>query len=253
MVLLVGNWKMAPEKAKDALSLAKKVQVLARTHKKNIKMVICVPGVHLSALSKVVKAPLSIGGQGISPSNEIAQTGRESAGMIASYGASYCIVGHSESRARGESDTDVAHAIQLLLQKKVTPIVCIGEKERDAHGWYLSNVKSQVEAVIGALPKQLLKKLVFAYEPVWAIGKDALREATAVECREMIIFIRKIIADASDEKVAKAVPILYGGSVDENNGASFIDQGEADGLLPGRLSLDPKRFALLAKTLSFIA
>lgn len=253
MVLLVGNWKMAPEKAKDALVLAKKTLAIARSYKKNVKTIVCVPSIHLPVLTKAIKVPLFLGGQTVAANSEIAQTGLQSAGMLASYGATHCIVGHSESRARGESDADVANAVTALLQKKITPIICIGEKERDAHGWYLSTVKSQVESIIATLPKPMLKKLIFAYEPVWAIGKDALREATTVECREMIIFIRKIIADNADQKIANMIPILYGGSVDEKNGASFVDQGQADGLLPGRLSLDGKRFALLAKSLNFIA
>jgi triosephosphate isomerase len=253
MILLVGNWKMAPEKSTDALVLAKKTLEIAKTYKKNIKTVICVPAIHLPFLTKSVKNTLSIGGQGISSSIEIAQTGLISAGMLKSYGATYCIVGHSESRSRGESDTDVLGSAGFILQKGITPIICVGEKERDNHGWYLSTVKSQVETVILGLPKAQLKKIVFAYEPIWAIGSNAAREATVAECREMVIFIRKVISDATDIKTANSISILYGGSVNEQNAPSFILEGGAEGLLVGRVSLDAKRFGQLAKVLSKIS
>ncbi len=251
MILLVGNWKMAPEKSTEAITLAKKTLAIARTYKK-IKIVSCVPAIHLPFIAKQIKTTLAFGGQSVASSPDIAQTGLTSAGMIKSYGAQYCIVGHSESRARGESDESVATQTQNLLQKKITPIVCVGEKERDAHGWYLSAVKDQVEKVVSAIQKSQLKQLVIAYEPIWAIGSKAVREATPIECREMVIFIRKVIADLVGEKESQKVTILYGGSVNEQNAASFITEGGAQGFLVGRVSLDARRFGLLAKNIAIL-
>jgi triosephosphate isomerase len=253
MILLIGNWKMAPEKSTEALALGKKTLDIARAYKKNLKTVICVPSIHLPMLVKNIKNTLFIGGQSISSNVEIAQTGLISAGMLKSYGASYCLVGHSESRARGETDVQVLEATNLLLQKKIIPVICVGEKERDAQGWYLSTVKEQVEKIILGVPKASLKNMVFAYEPIWAIGSNAAREATVVECREMIIFIRKVIADVTDQKTANSVSILYGGSVNEQNAASFIVEGSANGLLVGRVSLDSKKFGILAKSLALVS
>jgi triosephosphate isomerase (TIM) len=253
MILLIGNWKMAPEKSTEALIIAKKTFEIAKTYKKIIKTVVCVPSIHIPLLSKNIKTTLFIGGQGVASSTEVAQTGLTSAGMLKSYGATYCIVGHSESRARGENDQQVLEATNLLLQKKILPIICVGEKERDSHGWYLSAVKEQVEKIISNLPKANLKKIIFAYEPIWAIGSNAARESTASECREMIIFIRKVIADVVGHKVANSIPVLYGGSVNEQNAPSFILEGGADGLLVGRVSLDIKKFNALAKSLALIS
>jgi triosephosphate isomerase len=188
----------------------------------------------------------------VSGSAEIAQTGLMSAGMLRSYGASYCIVGHSESRARGQSDDQVLSATNLLLQKKIIPVVCVGEKERDNHGWYLSAVKDQVEKIVLGVPRTAVKGLVFAYEPIWAIGSGAAREATVAECREMIIFIRKVITDVIDQKTANSISIVYGGSVNEQNARSFIAEGSANGLLVGRVSLDSKKFGILAKSLALV-
>jgi triosephosphate isomerase len=117
----------------------------------------------------------------------------------------------------------------------------------------LSSVKEQVEKIVSNIPRNQIKSLIFAYEPIWAIGSAAAREATVDESREMIIFIRKVIADAVDEKIANSISILYGGSVNEQNASSFISLGGADGLLVGRTSLDAKRFGLLAKTLALIS
>lgn len=253
MILLIGNWKMSPEKSVDALSLGKKTLEIARSHKKSLKIVVCTPAIHLPLLTKNIKTTLFVGGQSVSSSTEIAQTGYISVGMLKSYGSSYCIVGHSESRARGETDQQVVDATNLLVQKKIIPVICVGEKERDAQGWYLSAVKEQVEKVVLNVPKTSLKNLVFAYEPIWAIGSGAAREATVAECREMIIFIRKVIADAVDQKTANSISIIYGGSVNEQNATSFVIEGGANGLLVGRVSLDSKKFGVLAKSLALIA
>lgn len=249
MILLIGNWKMAPGKASDALSLAKKTLLIARKYKK-IKIISCIPSIHIPFITKQIKTTLSFGAEGVASTAEIAQTGLISSGMLKSYGVQYCIVGHSESRARGETDDEVVAATGALLQKKIIPVVCVGERERDAHGWYLSTVKGQIEKVVSGLQKVQIKQLVIAYEPIWAIGSNAVREATASECLEMIIFIRKVIADMVGEKESQKVTILYGGSVSEQNAASFITDGGAQGFLVGRVSLDARRFGLLAKNIA---
>jgi triosephosphate isomerase len=253
MILLVGNWKMAPNKSTEAINLAKKIALSSKTYKKSINTVVCAPYIHLPALVKNIKTGISFGGQNVAFSEEVAQTGLINSSMLKSYGASYCIVGHSEVRARGETDEQILSSTVSLLQKNIIPVVCVGEKERDNHGWYLSSVKEQVEKVFLGVPKNQIKKIVLAYEPVWAIGKNAAREATVAESREMIMFIRKVIADITDEKTAKNINILYGGSVNEENASAFILEGGAQGLLVGRVSLDAKRFASLMKSLSMIA
>lgn len=250
-MILIGNWKMAPEKQTDAITLFKKTLALARTYK-SITFVSCVPSFHLPFLAKQSQKTLSLGGQDISGSTEIAHTGLVNAGMLKSYGGSYCIVGHSEQRALGKTDEQVSTEIQTLLQKKIIPIICVGERERDAHGWYLSAVKEQVEKALSGLTPSQVKSLIIAYEPVWAIGKHAVREATPLECREMVIFIRRIIADSFGEKESQKVTIVYGGSVNETNATSFVTEGGVQGFLVGRISIEPTRFGKLAKQLSLV-
>ncbi len=249
MKVLVGNWKMAPDTLKGAVDLAKKTSTIAKTHKKNLQVIIAVPFPHISLVTKNVKN-LGIAAQNISSTINIASTGSVNAAMLKSYGVSYSIVGHSESRALGDTNEMTNEQIKRLLEKKITPILCIGEKSRDAQGWYLSAIKEQIEIALEGVLKASVKKMIIAYEPVWAIGKNASREATPHECFEMIIFIRKIISDIYDEKIAAHIPVLYGGSVDEDNANTFTTDGGADGLLVGRVSLDAKRFSKLAANIS---
>lgn len=250
MLYVIGNWKMAPEKQAQAVDLVKKTNSIAKQYKKDITTIICPPVVFISTVVKYAKAPLIIGAQGVAESDSVAQTALISAGMIKDAGAHYCIIGHSEMRARGDSNASIKEQINRLLEKKINPILCIGEKARDAQGWYLSEVKEQLEtAFIGILPAQL-KKILIAYEPVWAIGSKATRAASPLECREMVIFIRKVLADMYDEKTAKTIAVLYGGSADEFNAKNFTTEGGVQGFLIGRVSLDAKRFGALAKAIT---
>jgi len=246
--LLALNWKMAPEKPTDAIRLAKSVAALSKKYKKNISFIACPPFVHLAAVAKASKA-FRVGGQLVAADSTEAQTGLISAGMLKASGAQYCIVGHSEARARGENNEVVAQQIARLVEKKIIPIACVGERARDTQGWYLSEVKDQVESILSALPRAALRQLIIAYEPVWAIGVRAERVATPAECREMIIYIRKVIADTCGAKASESVTIVYGGSVDEKNARTFLTEGAAQGHLVGRASLDVKRLGALAASL----
>ncbi len=250
MLYLIGNWKMAPEKGPQAMDLVKKSQAIAKQYKNSLITIVCPPGIFVPLAVKNAKMPLLVGSQGVAGLEMVAQTGKVSAGMLKDAGACYCIVGHSEMRARGDSNADVKAQLDRLMEKKIIPILCIGEKSRDAQGWYLSEVKEQLETAFADKEAAQAKKIIIAYEPVWAIGSGALRSATSTECREMIIFMRKFLTDKYDEKTAKMVPIVYGGSADEVNARSFIDEGEAQGFLVGRVSLEPKRMAALAKVMS---
>jgi triosephosphate isomerase (TIM) len=248
-LLIVANWKMAPEKGTEAIKLAKATRVVAAKLAKKLSLVICAPSIYIPSLVSVSKL-LKIGGQSVAGIAEVAQTGLISAGMLKSAGAKYAIVGHSEERARGATNEAVRMQLVRVLEAGLNPILCVGEKNRDTQGWYLSEVKDQLESALSGMPRKAISKMVIAYEPVWAIGKDAVREATPVECHEMAIYIRKIITDMFGPNAVGAARILYGGSVDEKNAKRFIIEGTAQGLLVGRVSLDPKRFAALLSSVA---
>jgi triosephosphate isomerase len=161
--------------------------------------------------------------------------------MVSSIGASYVIIGHSERRAMGEDNSIVNKKILLALKNKLTPVLCVGEKERDHNGFYLSFVKNQIHECLASVSKSQIKNIVIAYEPIWAIGADASRTAEVSEFIEMSIFIKKVISDLYDIKIAHSMRVLYGGSVHPENALSFLVEGNADGLLVGRDSLNPKK------------
>jgi triosephosphate isomerase len=172
--------------------------------------------------------------------------------MIASWKVNFVLIGHSERRAMGETDAFINQKVLSAIKHGATPILCVGEKVRDEHGFFLRTVEEQLKNALVGVSKSALERLVIAYEPLWAIGKDATREATAEECREMVIFIKKVISDMLGGKPKILPRILYGGSVNELNAYEFIQAG-ADGLLPGRLSLEPKKMQKLIRSLSVIA
>lgn len=249
MILLVGNWKMAPEKPEQAGKLAKEILVIAKKYKKTVQFIVCPTFVHLSIVVKQAKELLLVGAQSVAPVITPAHTGLVSAPQLKALGVQYCIAGHSESRARGETNEMVLEQTKRLIEKKIIPIICIGEKTRDAHGWYLSEIKDQLDGLLSVISKSALKSVVLAYEPIWAIGANAQREASPAECREMVIYMRKLISDVHGEKFAAGMIIIYGGSVNEQNAKYFITEGTVQGLLVGRVSLDPKRYELLARSL----
>jgi len=249
MTLLIGNWKMAPEKVEQAEKLAKDTLAIAKKHKKNVQFIVCPSFVHLGAVAKQTKTVLALGAQSVAGVVAPANTGLVSAPQLKGLGVQYVLVGHSESRDRGDTNELILEQTTRLIEKKIIPIVCIGEKTRDAQGWYLGVVKDQLDGLLSSIPKAAFKNIIIAYEPIWAIGVNAEREATPAECREMVIYIRKLISDVHGEKFAAAISIVYGGSVNEHNARTFVTEGDVQGLLVGRVSLEPKRYELLAKSL----
>ena len=125
----------------------------------------------------------------------------------------------------------------------LTPILCVGEPQRDTTGNHFQFVREQVLESLGGIPRSALARIVIAYEPVWAIGKDAVRGATPEEAEEMIIFIKKVISEHFNLKTYPETQMLYGGSVDSKNAEAFLERSVVDGFLVGRASLDSKNFS----------
>lgn len=237
--LIIGNWKMNPEKGEEAIFLAKKVD------KKDA--VIAPPFVFLSAVKKKIKNA-KLAAQDVFWETEGSYTGEISPLQLKNLGVKYVILGHSERRALGETNEDVRKKIGACIKYLITPIVCVGETVRDESGNYLSFVKTELEEIFSGFPKTILSKIVIAYEPIWAIGKNAEREATPVEAEEMAIFIKKVLADVFDDKAARSLKIIYGGSVNPKNASTFLREKNISGLLVGRDSLDPIKFNEILKT-----
>ena len=246
MKYIIGNWKMYPKTLKEAKTIFSEHKRAARSIKRT-KVIVCPPSVFIAPVitAKGLSKRILVGAQDTFGEIEGAHTGEVSPTMIASLGATHVIIGHSERRARGETDNEVSRKIALAIEKKLTVILCVGEKTRDDTGEYFGVVREQLRASLAGVPKNASKHLIVAYEPIWAIGAKALRAATPSDLHEMSILIRRQLVEHFGKTAGFKVPILYGGSVDERNAEGFLTQGGVDGLLIGRVSLDPQKFGAI--------
>ncbi len=231
---------MNPLTSKEAVKLFTDIAKNLTTTK-NVDVVICAPFVYLESLKKISKK-ISLGTQDAFWQEKGAFTGEISVKMLSNIGVKYIILGHSERRSLGENNIDINRKIKAVLSAGLTPIVCVGDTERDENHGYFNVVKNQVEECLNGIKKDLLEKIIVAYEPVWALSTTIPRkDATAEDSQEMVVFIKKVLADKFGVKT-KMPRIIYGGSANDKNCADFLTNGGVEGLLPGAASLDPKKF-----------
>jgi triosephosphate isomerase len=234
---------MNPVMAKDAdklfTDISKNVSKI-----KNTIIAVCPPFIFLDRLKSISKRTkkILIGAQNLAKEEQGAFTGEVSSLMLVSMGVWYVILGHSERRTIGESNLDINKKIKLALASGLIPVLCVGEIVRDEEHGYFNIVKSQIEECLSGVSKNLISKIIIAYEPVWALSttKDR-KDATPGDSLEMVIFIRKVLSDKFGVE-SSGMKILYGGKVDEKNASDFLVSGGVDGLLVGRASLDAKKF-----------
>ncbi len=248
-MLIVGNWKAHVEskvKAKALYSSAKRLVA-----KGDCEIVVAPPFPFIGSLApqKPLKKDVGLAAQDVSITVGGAETGEVTAGLLKELGVSYVIVGHSERRARGESNEVVAEKTQHVLAHGMTPILCVGERERDDEAAYLKEVRGQISAVFGKLSAKERLATVIAYEPVWAIGKSGTEAITAQDLGEMILYFRKVLAEFMPGRANQKVRIIYGGSVDAQNIRGLAGGSGVDGFLSGRASTDVAGFSALVKAL----
>lgn len=247
--IVVANWKMNPLSEKEARVLFEKSKQVSKKYK-NSKIIVCPPFPFLFIGLKNTNKSFFLGSQNVAPFLDKPLTGEISPLMLKNMGVSHTIVGHSERRSQGESNKVINEKILNLLKFKLIPILCVGETKRDKDGFYLSLIGEQIKTCLLGVSRSNMNNIIIAYEPIWAIGKNAEREATFTEFVEIKIYIKKILSDIYGGKIAHSVPILYGGSVNPMNALSFIQEGEADGLLVGRDSLNSKKFEAIIKAVN---
>ena len=244
--LFCGNWKLFGTLA-ESVSLA--TGVSDATASVTDADVAVAPGfVALATVAERLRgSKLGVAAQDSYWEPKGAFTGEVAVQQIADAGARYVIVGHSERRQFfGETDETVARKTQAALQAGLTPIVCIGETlaERDG-GKTLERVGSQFAGALGGLEPAQLARVVIAYEPVWAIGTG--RNASPAQAVEVHRFIRGRLQERLDPAAARAVRILYGGSVKPDNVAALMTDPDIDGALVGGASLTVDSFAKIVK------
>jgi len=247
-MLIVANWKAAVEsldKAKKLLALAKRLVKQTR-----ITIVLVPPAPYLGLLASSNKSKVEFGAQDVSVTTGGAQTGEVSAQIIASVGARYVIIGHSERRARGETLEDIAQKMQHAVAHDLIPILCVGEQERDENAAYLALLRQQITSALEPLTQKERMSVVIAYEPIWAIGKTAADAITSADLQEMMLYIRKILSDLVPGRANARIPILYGGSAEAGNIRELAGGSRVDGFLVGHASVDLKMFSELVKALA---
>jgi len=243
-ILVIGNWKMNPGSRKDALKLIKLFNA-ACAKNKNISAVIAPPFPYLSLVTP--KKQLKLCAQSFDV--EMPLTGGISIPMLKDLKVSYVIVGHSERRAHGETDTQIGVKVTVATQDALKVVVCVGEKERDHSGKYFGTVEAQVLAALKNVTRSQLVNIVIAYEPIWAISSGDGRGETATPdtAHEMKLFIQKVLVGKYGRAAALRVPIIYGGSVNPENASALLG-GEVDGFLVGGASIKADAFISILKT-----
>lgn len=219
---------------------------------KKVNVVLCPPALFLLALSGNgnKQSNITLGAQDAFWESSGPYTGQISATMLRQAGIKYVILGHSEMRALGETDEMINRKLRASLGEGLWVILCVGERTRDQHGFYLKTLKQQVEDALRGVNKRQLAGLIVAYEPLWAVG--AKRADTPADFLEQAIFIRKVVSGLAGSAAAKNLLVFYGGSVSPKNVADFLTLGQADGLLVGRESLRADHFIEILKLANMV-
>jgi len=248
--LIAGNWKMNLNHL-EAIAVTQKLSYsLDDKDYDAVDVTVLPPFTDIRSVQTLIdgdRLRLTYGAQDISPDASGAFTGDISGSMLNKLGCTFVVVGHSERRAiHNEGDEIVNKKIKAVLANEMTPIFCIGEELaiREA-GTHVEHVLNQVRAGLKGFHKPDLKKIVFAYEPVWAIGTG--KTATPEDAQEVCAAIRAELIKIGSEEIAEAARILYGGSVKSANIVEIMKQEDVDGALVGGASLDPEEFARIAR------
>ena len=240
--IVAGNWKMNMN-LQDGIALAKELNETLTAEKPNCGVVICTPFIHLASIAQFLNQDIiGLGAENCADKEKGAFTGEVSAEMVKSTGAQYVILGHSERREYYKETPEILKEKVLLAQKNGLKVIfCIGESlaEREA-GKQNEVVKAELEGSVFNLAEEDFRKIVIAYEPIWAIGTG--KTATAEQAEEIHAYIRSIIAEKYGQAVADDTTILYGGSCKASNAPELFAKPDIDGGLIGGASLKAADF-----------
>lgn len=239
--IIAGNWKMnkTPEETIVFIEQLKKLVVGSEN-----EIIICVPYIDLLAAIKFCEATnIKVGAQNMHYKSNGAYTGEVAPEMLTSIGCEYVIIGHSERRMYyNETDQDVNLKIKSAFENGLKPIVCVGESlEQREQGLTNDIISNQTRLALEGIEEEQVKRIIFAYEPIWAIGTG--KTASNDDANDAIKTIRNQIANLYNQEVADEVIIQYGGSVKSSNAKGLFEMSDIDGGLVGGASLDPEEFA----------
>ena len=240
--IVAGNWKMNTT-LPEGLALAKGINEALKSKTLHCDVILGTPFTHLASVTAAVDTKrIGVAAENCADKEKGAYTGEVSAAMIASTGARYVIIGHSERRAYYHETPEILKTkVQLALANGLTPIFCVGEvlAEREA-GKHFDVVDAQIRESLFDLTADEFRRLILAYEPVWAIGTG--KTATAEQAQEIHAHIRHTRADKYGSEVANDTSILYGGSCNAGNAKTLFANPDVDGGLIGGASLAVDKF-----------
>ena len=243
--VIAGNWKMnkTPAEAKELIAA-----IAPLVKDAGCEVIACTPFVDLASAQEAAQGTnIQIGAENCHWEKSGAYTGEISAEMLSSMGVNIVIIGHSERRQYfGETDVTVQKRVRAALDAGLTVILCVGETlEQREQGITSELVAMQTKIALGGVTAEELKRIIIAYEPVWAIGTG--KTATAEQANEVCHTIREVIAGLYGKEAADAFTIQYGGSMNAGNAAELLAQPDVDGGLIGGASLKPQDFATIVK------
>ena len=244
--IVAGNWKMNTL-IQEGSELAGEVRKKAEKGlPENVTLIVAPPFTHLSEIKKKLPERIGLAAQNCASESSGAFTGEVSAAMIASAGAEYVIIGHSERRTYfNETDADLNKKIKLALANGLSPIYCCGENlhEREK-GIHTEVVREQLELGLVDISSEEFSKIIIAYEPVWAIGTG--KTATPEQAQDMHNYIRTVLKNMYNSETADNTTILYGGSCNPGNARKLFANDDVDGGLIGGASLKADDFLAIA-------
>ena len=248
--LIAGNWKMNLNHL-EAIAVTQKLSYsLEDRDFEAVDVAVFPPFTDIRSVQTLIdgdRLRLVYGAQDISPETSGAFTGDISGGMLKKLGCTYILVGHSERRSiHGEESSLLNRKIKAVLANEMLPIFCVGESlEVRESGHQIEHVLNQIREGLKGFHKPELKKIIIAYEPVWAIGTG--RTATPQDAQEVCAAIRGELVSIGSDEIAQNALILYGGSVKSANIVDIMREADVDGALVGGASLDPEEFARICK------
>ena len=236
--IVAGNWKMnmTPAKAVELIDSLKN-----EINSNEVDVVVCPPFVCLPAVLEAVKGTnIAVGAQNMHFEENGAYRGEIAPSMLVELGVKYVIIGHSERRQYfAETDQTVNKKTLKALEHGLVPVVCVGESlEERQQGVTIDLVRLQTKIALKDVTAEDAKKVVIAYEPIWAIGTGMT--ATSAQAEEVCAAIRQVIAEVYSKEVADEVRVQYGGSVNGGNANELFNMGNIDGGLVGGASLKPE-------------
>lgn len=233
--IIAGNWKMNKTE-KESIALLEELKPLVKTDKADV--VFFVPAINLAKAIEITKGTnIKIGAQNMYFENSGAYTGEISADMLNDLGIEYVLIGHSERREYfAETDAIVNKKVLKAIEKGINPVLCCGETLDDREqNVTIDFVRVQIKRALYGVSKEDVKKVVIAYEPIWAIGTGKV--ATSDQAEEVCAAIRELLAEIYDKETAEAVRIQYGGSVTKETAKELFTKPNIDGGLVGGASL----------------